>query len=780
MVCTVCHGSGVMPLTHSPSRTFRRFMARTISFRLPCQACDGTGHRPDPVSHPPPPPDRKQQLLEKRREILQTLEEAESVPLSAYFNRTAAEEATAQLEELLRNWDGSPGATETGITWRCLGDALCKQCVSAPLTSPFIPAGPFAPVLETDPRLTRAFEAYRKAETFLPAADAPAERGRLFLSFADALRRLGQEPAIRDEAVRHYRQALLLIPESCTEEAQRIDSALDAIKNSTLLGSGSRRTTLAPYRLPAFHSRVIPTLFPEPGLFGSLSRRESASPVPTGRSSSADDVPVETEQQLRRKAFRVIQDALGTGEIGMEEAAANRQALEDLFAAADQPVSSREEAAEQASRMREVVSTRKHIFTRQGPEPARTPKGTASPAKLAHRAESLLELLEPLKNYLAGELNRVKQGRQENELGLKLLEDLSRAMQSLRKAADNGEARRIEHYQLRSLAQTIRNYGLRNHIMVAQPFWGASHVEPDPTSVFFAGGGRIEADLLRFCNKRDLQLKTAADSAGTGHLRWSLTRESVVGVYDLTGKSQRERASVCHALGVGLARGIYPVVIAQEGAALPFDIDVDTLYLRPPAFDTSSIAKRLDQALFGLHLPSGERSIRATATHLPGGRTCSDPVELERQLKHDLSGDSALLQPVWPPLYPDSSEKSCFHIMPFGQPWSAQVRDKVRRGVERGGLRYSRGDQAKKTHIVRAIWDEICRSSGVIADLTGLNENVCLELGLAQAVGRPVLLMSQDKSGTRMFPEIAKIQVRRYSPGGADLRRLIGAWLTDL
>jgi hypothetical protein len=607
MVCTVCHGSGVMPLTDSPSRTFRRFMARTINFRLPCQACNGTGHRPDPVSDPPPPqPDRKQQLHEKRSEILQTLKEAKSVPLSA------------------------------------------------------------------------------------------------------------------------------------------------------------------------------PTLSPDPCLFGSLSPLESAFPVPTGRSSSGDDVPVETEEQLRRKAFRVIQDALGGGEIGVEEAGAYGQALKDLFAAADQPVSSPEAAEEQASAMHEVISSRKHIFIRQGLESGSTPKGTASPAKLAHRAESLLELLEPLKNYLAGELNRVKQGAQENELGLKLLEDLSRAMQSLRKAADSGEARRIEHYQLRSLPLAIRNYGLRYHIMVAQPFWGAAHVEPDPTSIFFAGGARIESDLFRFCKKRNLQLKTAADPAGTGHLRWSLTRESVVGVYDLTSNSQCDRASVCHALGVGLARGIYPVVIAEEGAALPFDIDVDTLYLRPPAFDTSSIAKRLDQALFGLHLPSGERSIRATAAHLPDSRTLSDPVELERRLRHDLSGDSALLQPVWPPSYPVSSEKSCFHIMPFSQPWSAQVRDKVRRGVERGGLRYSRGDQAKKTHIVRAIWDEICRSSCVIADLTGLNENVCLELGLAQAVGRPALLLSHDKPDTRLFPEITKIQVRRYSPNGADLRRLIGAWLPDL
>jgi len=61
MICTVCRGSGISPVSTSSSRAVRRIMARMITTRLPCGACRGSGYLPDykkpePAARPSSPP----------------------------------------------------------------------------------------------------------------------------------------------------------------------------------------------------------------------------------------------------------------------------------------------------------------------------------------------------------------------------------------------------------------------------------------------------------------------------------------------------------------------------------------------------------------------------------------------------------------------------------------------------------------------------------------------------------------------------------------------------
>jgi len=79
-------------------------------------------------------------------------------------------------------------------------------------------------------------------------------------------------------------------------------------------------------------------------------------------------------------------------------------------------------------------------------------------------------------------------------------------------------------------------------------------------------------------------------------------------------------------------------------------------------------------------------------------------------------------------------------------------------------VRYRRGDETGDPNVIRSIWQEICRATDVVVDLTGLNLNVCLELALCQTLGRRTLLVARSDSGTinRLFPEIAKLQVHPY------------------
>ena len=65
--------------------------------------------------------------------------------------------------------------------------------------------------------------------------------------------------------------------------------------------------------------------------------------------------------------------------------------------------------------------------------------------------------------------------------------------------------------------------------------------------------------------------------------------------------------------------------------------------------------------------------------------------------------------------------------------------------------------------VMRSIWDHLCSATHLIADLTKLNPNVALELGIAHTLGRNVLLISQDDPEQWTFPHLAKQRVHRYA-----------------
>ena len=76
-----------------------------------------------------------------------------------------------------------------------------------------------------------------------------------------------------------------------------------------------------------------------------------------------------------------------------------------------------------------------------------------------------------------------------------------------------------------------------------------------------------------------------------------------------------------------------------------------------------------------------------------------------------------------------------------------------------------RGDEALGQEIVASIWDETARASHVLVDLSGYNPNVCLELGMADAIGRDTLLIGVEGTAEQRFPAIDKRRIHHY---GAD------------
>jgi hypothetical protein len=127
-----------------------------------------------------------------------------------------------------------------------------------------------------------------------------------------------------------------------------------------------------------------------------------------------------------------------------------------------------------------------------------------------------------------------------------------------------------------------------------------------------------------------------------------------------------------------------------------------------------------------------------------------------------------LALPAFPPAYPpESGRKALFHVTAF-RPWSEACQRVVQEAcgdtIERR-IGYERFDP----DIIRSIWNDIATASYVVADLTHLNPNAVLELAIAQALGRPTLVLSQTPNLHEYLPPLAKIRI--HTTAARKLRR---------
>jgi len=87
----------------------------------------------------------------------------------------------------------------------------------------------------------------------------------------------------------------------------------------------------------------------------------------------------------------------------------------------------------------------------------------------------------------------------------------------------------------------------------------------------------------------------------------------------------------------------------------------------------------------------------------------------------------------------------CFVLMPFDAALQPLYDDHIRGIVEGAGLRCERADEIRGTTLITwDIWERINRARFLIADLTNQNSNVFYELGLAHALSKDVILLTQS------------------------------------
>lgn len=92
-------------------------------------------------------------------------------------------------------------------------------------------------------------------------------------------------------------------------------------------------------------------------------------------------------------------------------------------------------------------------------------------------------------------------------------------------------------------------------------------------------------------------------------------------------------------------------------------------------------------------------------------------------------------------------EDTCFVVMPFDSLFKIQYERVIRPAIEELGLTCVRGDEIySKPNVMADIWRSLRRTRLVIAELTGRNANVFYEIGLAHAIGKPIILLTRNEA----------------------------------
>lgn len=91
-----------------------------------------------------------------------------------------------------------------------------------------------------------------------------------------------------------------------------------------------------------------------------------------------------------------------------------------------------------------------------------------------------------------------------------------------------------------------------------------------------------------------------------------------------------------------------------------------------------------------------------------------------------------------------ADRRNVFILIPFGREWEP-VSEVIRSAVRESGFSPTYGDTRNYSYpLITQVYEEVKAATLIIAELTGSNPNVMYELGIADAMGIPTLLLSQN------------------------------------
>jgi hypothetical protein len=541
---------------------------------------------------------------------------------------------------------------------------------------------------------------------------------------------------------------------------------------------------------------------------GSLTRAITALQLLGQRLPDGDEQAAMT---LMQAMPRIMAAAAGAAPPELQALAEQMSAhVEDLFAAAPRMMGS--EGDEQSI---EVQAAQRMLGRLAA-------TATNDPADSQQADPLLRQFGAALRPWLArlATLHDLPTGTQDAAEAQRLAKRADIALQRARAATTEAQLVEQMRMSLRPLALQLRRFERRRHLTLIDPPWPAQAVVDDPNAVFTSAGPAVQALVDNAAQRLGMTPPAQVALDDPTHARWLRLRAAAVAVFDFSaydraradpgGALPRDDAAqaailqaaapvamVAFEAGWALLQGVPMVIVVNEGQAAPFDIDIEPVRLRADGGDAARLAEAIVTALFGTQRGSpGDglahmlAALRAKAAHnapalslLKAVPDTGDALRVQFAAQATLEllrAPSSLLVCAAFPAQAAPAGRVLFHVSGF-RDWSLPVQQAVRKACRRAGIDYRIGHEDLDPAILRAVWSGLAQASFVVADLTTLNPNAVLELAIAQAMGRPTLILSRHADTASALPALQKVRIHRYDIDAAGLRalgRLLDRFLT--
>lgn len=727
----------------------------------------------------------------------------------AYSNAMRAE--LRELESIVASMQQTGlGPTIVGRTWRYIGSVRAD----------------LAPALGDD-WLASAIDAYDQAEHYLRGQDDLLERAKLNFNLANAQRQhFKNDVAKLEEAERRLLAARSTFQEHTPEYLPTVDEAVQSTRSLIQLAVMSQQVDQDRSRVDALGKQIesggdaseiarefdaiknrdggpLAQVINLQKLIGKLpdsakkgSQFDELQKMVGAFTSMATDME-STKDPEHSQALDLLRDKLGE-EVRDGKVSANKaEALGDLL---DQLGMSLGGGDDIQSLMKKVGNVQAKATTylemnhylSHGIE--RPPPGS--------RAAELVETLWLVRRFMLEEMSARNKSDEESKLALNLNIRGSKIDKRIYEAGDDDtKATLVNNEFIRPYQLEARTFAARHHPMLVHPVWRVADTPATANALLFAGPDSGRQLAAKVCRRLALDLLKPATGQSVAAARFRQIQKAFVAVFDLRAEQASKRAAVAYELGIARVLSKPIVVIAAPGQKIPFDIDIEPLLLGGDASDEDelhaaidraaawamprptgsdhSIAATVDEVLRQYPLPQDDVYINQTLKLLDSAR--DDPVTVNAALSSLVTylPDSGvrIINTVWPPAYRKPGVRQLFHVMPFGPDWADDAADCAEAVCDKKGVRYVRGDRVSEANVIHSIWEEINLASHVLVDLTGFNENVAIELGMTQLLGRPSLTVGQAGTVDELFPMIAK---QRFYEYGAPLDGRLAAHVERL
>lgn len=126
----------------------------------------------------------------------------------------------------------------------------------------------------------------------------------------------------------------------------------------------------------------------------------------------------------------------------------------------------------------------------------------------------------------------------------------------------------------------------------------------------------------------------------------------------------------------------------------------------------------------------------------------------------------------------DAKNKSCFVLMPFKTDMQPIYNDHIKKVCKQLKINVTRADQIFSTNaLMEDINKSVLNASVIIADLTGNNPNVFYETGICHALGKTVILITQEETAPSDLMHIKRIPYKFTPPSMKQLEKILAETL---